>query len=109
MAKSSQSERAQRINSALSLIQEQNSTAKAATAMADQYGISKRQAYRYVREAKALGKQVPIPDIKIAFTVKLSRNLIQALRQYAKDTGKTLSEIVTQSLEAFLQDGRRRG
>ncbi len=77
--------------------------------MIDQYGISKRQAYRYIQEAKMIRKDVPIPDTKIAFTVKLSQNLIQALRQHAKDTGKTLSEIVTRSLEAFLQNGQRRG
>ena len=77
--------------------------------MIEQYGISKRQAYRYIQEAKMIRKDVPIPDTKIAFTVKLSQNLIQALRQQAKDTGKTLSEIVTRSLEAFLQNGQRRG
>jgi len=77
--------------------------------MINQYGISKRQAYRYIQEAKMIRKDVPIPDTKIAFTVKLSQNLIQALRQHAKDTGKTLSEIVTRSLEAFLQNGQRRG
>ena len=77
--------------------------------MIDQYGISKRQAYRYIQEAKMIRKDVPIPDTKIAFTVKLSQNLIQVLRQHAKDTGKTLSEIVTRSLEAFLQNGQRRG
>ena len=77
--------------------------------MIDQYGISKRQAYRYIQEARMIRKDVPIPDTKIAFTVKLSQNLIQALRQHAKDTGKTLSVIVTQSLEAFLQNGQRRG
>ncbi len=77
--------------------------------MIDQYGISKRQAYRYIQEAKMIRKDVPIPDTKIAFTVKLSQNLIQALRQHAKDTGKTLSEIVTRSLKAFLQNEQRRG
>ena len=77
--------------------------------MIDQYGISKRQAYRYIQEAKMIRKDVPIPDTKIAFTVKLSQNLIQTLRKHAKDTGKTLSEIVTRSLEAFLQNGQRRG
>jgi len=77
--------------------------------MIDQYGISKRQAYRYIQEAKMIRKDVPIPDTKIAFTVKLSQNLIQVLRQHAKDTGKTLSEIVTRSLEAFLQNGQKRG
>ncbi len=77
--------------------------------MIDQYDISKRQAYRYVQEAKMIRKDVPIPDTKLAFKVKLSQNLIQALRQHAKDTGKTLSKIVTRSLEAFLQNGQRRG
>ena len=109
MAKSSNIERAQRINFALSLIKHHSTVAQAVAAMADQYGISKRQAYRYVQEAKIIGKRVPIPDQKIACTVKLSRNLIQAVRRHAKKTGKTLSEIVTQALETFLQSGERRG
>ena len=109
MGKSSNLERAKRINSARAFINQHDTAAKAVSAMIDQYGISKRQAYRYIQEAKMIRKDVPIPDIKIAFTVKLSQNLIQALRQHAKDTGKTLSEIVTRSLEAFLQNGQRRG
>jgi predicted DNA-binding transcriptional regulator YafY len=109
MGKSSNLERAKRINSARAFINRHDTAAKAVSEMIDQYGISKRQAYRYIQEAKMIGKDVPIPDTKIAFTVKLSQNLIQALRQHAKDTGKTLSEIVTRSLEAFLQNGQRRG
>jgi len=109
MGKSSNLERAKRINSARAFINRHDTTAKVVSAMIDQYGISKRQAYRYIQEAKMIRKDVPIPDTKIAFTVKLSQNLIQVLRQHAKDTGKTLSEIVTRSLEAFLQNGQRRG
>jgi hypothetical protein len=93
----------------LALIKSEESLSSAATALARRYGISKRQAYRYVREAELIGKQVPVPDAKLAFTVKLSKNLIKALRRYAKNTGQSLSEIVTQALEAFLQNGRRRG
>lgn len=109
MSKSSNLERAKRINFARAVISRYDTTANAVSAMIDQYGISKRQAYRYVQEAKMIRKDVPIPDTKIAFTVKLSQNLIQALRQHAKETGKTLSEIVTRSLEAFLQNGQRHG
>ena len=104
--KSTQAQRAQRINIALSLLKKQGSVTKAADAMAEQYGISKRQAYRYTQEAIKIGKEVPIPDQKIAFTVKLSQNLVLVLREYAKKSGKSLSEIVTQSLEVFLQNGR---
>ncbi|RLB10751.1 MAG: hypothetical protein DRG63_13670 [Deltaproteobacteria bacterium] len=109
MTRSSKAERAQRINTALALIKSEESLSSAATALARRYRISKRQAYRYVREAELIGKQIPVPDTKIAFTVKLSKNLIKGLRRYAKSTGQSLSEIVTQALEAFLQNGRRRG
>jgi hypothetical protein len=78
-------------------------------ALSAQYGISKRQAYRYVKEAESAGRQIPVPDQKVAFTVKLSQNLTQSLRQYAQFKGQTLSEVVTQALEAFLYKGRRRG
>ncbi|MBW2067148.1 MAG: CopG family transcriptional regulator [Deltaproteobacteria bacterium] len=56
-----------------------------------------------------MGKEVPIPEKRIAFTVKLSQNLIQAIRQRAKSTGQSLSDIVTQALEAFLYKGQGRG
>jgi predicted DNA-binding transcriptional regulator YafY len=102
-------QRAQRINAALDLIKQEESLSNAATVLARQYCISKRQAYRYVRSAELIGEQVPVPERKIAFTVKLSRALIRTLRQYANSTGKTLSEIVTQALEAYLQSGQRRG
>ncbi len=104
--KSTKAERAQRINAALSLIQKHDTISKAAKSMAAQYDISKRQAYRYIHEANEAGEKVPIPDSKIAFTVKLSQSLIQRLRKYTKVSGESLSEIVTQSLEAFLQNGR---
>ncbi len=74
--------------------------------MAEKYGVSKRQAYRYVQQAMRIGEEVPVPDRKIAFTVKLSRSLVGALREYAERSGKSLSEIVTQTLEDFLQNGR---
>jgi hypothetical protein len=104
--KSTQAQRAQRINAALSLLKEQGSVSKVADTIAKQYGISKRQAYRYTQEATKIGKEVPIPDRKIAFTVKLSQDLILAVREYAKKSRLSLSEIVTQSLEVFLQNGQ---
>ncbi len=101
--------RAERVNSALALIKKYKSLAQASEALATQHGISKRQAYRYVQEAGALGQKVPIPDPKLAFTVKLSNRLIQAVRQYAKSTGQNISQVVTESLEAFLHKDRKSG
>ncbi len=104
--KSTKAEQAQRINIALSLTKKYSSVSEAAKAMSEKFSISKRQAYRYIREANAFGEKVPIPDQKIAFTVKLSQSLVQRLRGYSKSSGENLSSIVTQSLEVFLQNGR---
>ncbi len=109
MTRSSNTEHAQRINAALELMKECGSMAKAAAALAERFSISRSQAYRYVRKAQSMGKLVPIPDPKIPFTIKLSLDLIQRLRQYASSAGKSLSEIVTQALEAFLHGIQGRG
>ncbi len=102
MVRSSGSQRAHRINEALELIERSESVSQAAEELAGRHDISKRQAYRYLREAKEVGKRVPIPDAKVAFTVKLSRKLVGRVRGYGKSTGLSLSEILTRALEAFL-------
>lgn len=107
--KSTKAELTQRINTALLLIRKYDSTSEATSRMAKQYNISKRQAYRYVQKANEVGKQLAVPDPKIAFTVKLSQELVQRLREHAKYSGMKLSEIVTQSLEDFLQHGQEPG
>jgi transposase-like protein len=109
MAKSSRSEHAQRINAAVELMEEYSSPAKAVDALAGCYGISRRQAYRYVQQAQAAGSSVPVPEPKLAFTVKLPRSLIEAVRQHAASCGQPLGEIVTQALRALLAEGGGRG
>jgi uncharacterized protein (DUF4415 family) len=109
MTRSSNTEHAQRLNAALELMKEYNSMAMAAAALAERFSISRSQAYRYVRKAQSIGKEVPVPDPKIPFTIKLSLDLVQKLRQYANSTGKSLSEIVMQALETFLHGTHGRG
>lgn len=109
MAKSSNTERAKRVNIAIDLLKESGSVSEAAKALSTQCGVSKRQAYRYVKEAEVAGERIPVPDRKIAFTVKLSESLTQEIRQYARFKGQRLSEVVTEALMALLYKGWRRG
>jgi predicted DNA-binding transcriptional regulator YafY len=109
MAKSSQYEHAQRINAAVELMQQYGSPARAAAALVDRYGISRRQAYRYVQQAQTAGASVAVAEPKLAFTVKLPRSLIQAIRHHAAGAGEPLSQVVTQALRAFLAEGGGRG
>jgi len=109
MARSSDSIKAERINTALKCLRQHASLAEAAQALVRASGMSKRQAYRYLKAAQAQGQPVPVPERKIAFTVKLSEGLIHELRQCAAQSGQGLSELVRQALEGFLRRGRRRG
>lgn len=109
MTRSSAVEHAQRINAALELLMKYDSPAKAAAEVSVRFGISRSQAYRYVRKAGSMSEKMVVPGRKIPFTIKLSHELIQALRDHAISTGKTLSEVVTQALESFLRGIQGRG
>jgi len=109
MARSPDAIRAERLNAALALLDERRSLADAAAALAATHGMSKRQAYRYLNEAQNQPQPVPVPPRKIAFTVKLSEGLVQQVRQRARSSRLTLSELVSQALEAFLRKGREGG
>jgi hypothetical protein len=73
------------------------------------YGISPRQAYRDLRDARRLRAPVPVPDATVAFTVKLSRGLVRALRAHAQATGLPLSEIVSRAVTRLLAQRGGRG
>ncbi len=109
MARSSNSVRAERINTALGFLRQCETLAEAAKAFVQDCGMSKRQAYRYLREAQKQGEPVPIPERKVAFTVKLPEGLIHQLRHRAALREQSLSQLVTQALEVFLRKGRGSG
>jgi predicted transcriptional regulator len=56
-----------------------------------------------------LKQPVPIGDTKVAFTVKLSQELVRRVRSFANTTGLSLSEIVSRALLAILKQRRGRG
>jgi predicted DNA-binding transcriptional regulator YafY len=95
-----------RINAAVKLLKHRRSQSEAAEALAADHGVSRRQAYRYVREAKDMRQAVALPEEKVVFTVKLPMSLALKARRLAKSSGETVSLIVTQALERFLRRGR---
>lgn len=109
MARASHAQKAERLNLAWSLLRQHEHLPDAAEQLARRRALSKRQAYRYLERAQQMKGPVPVGDPKIAFTVKLSRRLVQRLRQYAASTGLSLSEIVSRAVMAILTRGRGRG
>ncbi len=109
MPRASDAQKAERLNRARTLLREHARLPEAAERLARDCAISKRQAYRYLRQAQKLRQPVPVGDAKVSFTVKLSRRLVEALRTYAASTGLTLSEIVSRALRKVLHRGGGRG
>jgi hypothetical protein len=95
-------EYARRVNAAAELVEGGMPVITAARTMADRYGVSLRQARRYVEHAVAAGR-VEVPEANVVFTVKLPGSLAGRVREHARRRGATLSAVVAQALAEFLR------
>lgn len=109
MGRASDAQKAERLNRARDLLRQIEQLPEAVERLARDCAISPRQAYRYLQQAQRLKRPVPVSEAKSAFTVKLSRSLIQRVRQYASASGLSISEVVSRALLALLPGGRGRG
>ena len=82
---------------------------EAAQRLSGEFGLSRRQAYRYLEQAADLGKPVPVEEASIPVTLKLPPSAVRLLRSYAARSGLTLGEIMTRALRAFLSALRKHG
>lgn len=99
-------EYAARVNAAVELVAAGWSVADAARELAGRFGLSERQARRYVERAAA-GGPVQVPPATTVFTVKLPVQLVARVRAHAAGSGRTISSVVAEALEEFLSRGRR--
>ncbi len=100
-----------RVNVAADLLATGLDMPKAMRRLAKRFGISERQARRYVEQARDLG-EVDVPPRCSVFTTRIPQELIERLKDYAKRSGQTLSSIVSQAVGDFLDQvraGPRRG
>jgi hypothetical protein len=93
-------EYAARVNAAAEMLAGGSQVADAARELAGRFGLSVRQARRYVDHAA--GGPVEVPATTAAFTVKLPVGLAARVREHAAGTGRTISAVVAQALEEFL-------
>ena len=95
MKRSSASERASRVNIALALIKKYSSNSQVVSKLMKRYGVSERQAYRYVKDAEQCKTPLPIPEEKIVFTVKLPSNLVEQIREFSRSMRGSISDTVS--------------
>ena len=85
------------------------SMAEAAVALSRDFGLSRRQAYRYLEEAQAVAPPPVIAEASVTITLKVPRNIVWELRAYSASSGQTVSEIVRRAISAFLSAARGHG
>ena len=103
MTKSSESEQARRVNATVRLLKRKASPQQALKWLITHYGLSRRQAYRYLLQAQTVPGPVPVPETKAVFTVKLSISLIGQVRQQSQREGLAISQWVEEVLQRALK------
>jgi predicted DNA-binding transcriptional regulator YafY len=109
MTRSTDAQKAERLNAAHRLLSRGSDLATAATALSREFGLSRRQAYRYLEEAEAIGHPVPVIEPSVPITFKIPGSVVRDLRSYSADSGLTLGEIVARAISTFLKATRRHG
>lgn len=97
-----------RINAAADLVAAGMSAGAAARVLADRYGVSVRQARRYVEQAVVAGR-VEVPEPNVVFTVKVPGSLAGRVRAHARAGEVTISSVVARALDDYLQGGEPDG
>jgi len=108
VTKSSAAEQIRRVNLTVSLLKRKASSQVLARLVA-RYGLSRRQAYRYLQQARQALGPLPVPEAKIVFTVKLPERLIVQVRQRARQQRGSISLWVEQALRRGLTQPKRHG
>jgi predicted DNA-binding transcriptional regulator YafY len=109
MGRASDAQKTERLNRARALLRDFDQIPDAVEQLAQECGISPRQAYRYMQQAQRLKEPLAVTEPKLAFTVKLPLSLIQRVRLYASVKDLSISEVVSRALLALLPRGRGRG
>ena len=109
MSRSNGAERAQRLNAAFDLLAQGCAVAQAAAMLTEEFALSPRQAYRYLKDAQAIKRPVPIAAPSVAVTIKVPEDIAAKLRAHAQATGTTIGDVVSRAVAALLTRERRRG
>ena len=109
MTRSTQAQKSQRLNAAYGLLVQGCDVAQAALRLSQQFALSRRQAYRYVHEARTMSEPACPSETTVPITLKLPRSVAAALRAQAKSSGLTIGEIVSRAISMFLSSLGKHG
>jgi hypothetical protein len=97
------------LNVAFDLLNQGREVPQAAAMLTEKFGLSLRQAYRYLHEAQAIEQPVPVSAPSVAITVKVPEDIAVKLRAHAQATGSTIGDVVSRAVMALLALEHQRG
>ena len=109
MARSTQAQKSQRLNAAYGLLVQGCDVAEAAQKLSQQFALSRRQAYRYVHEARTMSEPALPSEATVPITLNLPGSVAAALRAQAKSSGLTIGEIVSRAISMLLSSVGKHG
>lgn len=109
MTRSSNTDKTHRLNAAFDLLAKGYTLADAAEALTQKFGLSRRQAYRYLQEAQDIDGPILVVSPSIPITIKMQADIVKRLRSHAQTSGMTIGEIVAQAIVSFLDKLHRHG
>ena len=109
MTRSSNTDKTHRLNAAFHLLAQGYTLAKAAEVLTQQFGLSRRQAYRYLQEAQEIDAPALVASPSIPITIKIPADVVKRLRSHAQTSGMTIGEIVAHAIVNFLDKLHRHG
>jgi predicted DNA-binding transcriptional regulator YafY len=109
MPRSNSVEKVQRLNVAFDLLSQGWASAQATAMLADEFGMSSRQATRYVVQAQSIKHPVPVASPSVAITIKVPEDIAVKLRAHAQATNTTIGDVVSRAVLGLLAVEHRRG
>ncbi len=109
MVRATKSEKSQRLNTAFDLLGRGYNAADAVAVLTEEFGVSERQASRYLQEAQKLKRPVSIAVSTIPMTIKVPEDAATKLRAYARASGLSIGDIVAHAVMRLLAKARWHG
>ncbi len=109
MARSTRTEKVQRLNMAFDLIGQGKPFNDVVEVLVERFGLSRRHAYRYWHEAQRLSRPLEASSPSIPITIKVPQQTAAQLRAHARSSGVTIGETVARAVTEYLERVHRRG
>jgi hypothetical protein len=94
---------------AIRWLRQQRSQEAILSALTKDCGLSRRQAYRYLLQARGRLELQPVPEPKAVFTINLPVKLIRAVRTRCRQQQQPISHLVGKVLQRWLEEGSPHG